>query len=177
MTKSKAQTGTKAKPKAKPKKKAAPVAAASLKAPTPNVNVETSTQDMEKVKTMSKEKVNPAAKSVEEFNAFGKDVWEAFLASSKVAAKGVEALNAECMAYTKVLLEDGAAASKAMVKAKTMQELVDLQTEFARSCFDSYMSQSTKLGEMTAKTAQEAFEPLNARFQAATEKFNVPFAA
>jgi phasin family protein len=108
---------------------------------------------------------------------FGKDTVEAIVAAGTVTAKGVEAINAEVLAYSKSAFEDSVAAAKAVLAAKTLKEVVDLQTDFAKTAFEGYLHQSSKLGELTAKITQEAFEPINTRFQAAVEKFVKPLAA
>jgi phasin family protein len=118
-----------------------------------------------------------AAKGYENMTDFGKETVEAFVAVGTATAKGVEAINAEVLAFSKAHFEDSVAAAKAVLGAKTLKEVVDLQTDFAKSTFESYLQQSSKLGELTAKLTQEAFEPLNARFQAAVEKFVKPLAA
>ena len=61
--------------------------------------------------------------------------------------------------------------------AKTLQEFIDLQSGYAKTAFDGYVAQSTKLGEMTSKLAKDAFAPINVQVQAAVEKFGKPLAA
>ena len=95
----------------------------------------------------------------------------------QTALSGYEAINADVLAYSKSTFEDSVAAAKAVLAAKTLKEVVDLQTDFAKTAFEGYLHQSSKLGELTAKITKEAFEPINARFQAAVEKFVKPLAA
>ena len=118
-----------------------------------------------------------AVKGFEQFNTLGKDNMEAVVAFSTTYAKGIEAINAELMAFAKKSIEDGVTATKALMGAKTVKELVDLQSDFAKTSFDELMSKTSKLGEMYAKVAQEAFEPINARVSDTMEKFAKPMAA
>lgn len=89
-----------------------------------------------------------AVKGFEQFNALGKDNMEAVVAFSTTYAKGIEAINAELAAFAKKSLEDSVTATKALMGAKTVKELVDLQSDFAKTSFDEMMSKSSKLGEM-----------------------------
>jgi phasin family protein len=118
-----------------------------------------------------------ATKGFEQFNTLGKENIEAAVAFSTTYAKGIEAINAELMAFAKKTIEDGVTATKALMGAKTVKELVDLQSDFAKTSFDEMMSKGSKLGEMYAKVAQQAFQPINARVAETMEKFGKPLAA
>ena len=118
-----------------------------------------------------------AVKGFEQFNSLGKENLEAVVAFGTTYAKGIEAINAELLAFTKKAVEDSVSATKALMGAKTVKELVDLQSDFAKTTFDELMSKSSKIGEMCAKVAQEAFEPINARVTETMEKFGKPVAA
>lgn len=134
------------------------------------------TKEFVDVEAATKKGAEMAAKSYDDIMAFNQDNFDAFVEFGKATAKGVEELNAEVLAFNKVALEENIAAAKAVMGAKTVQEAVDLQTEWAKAWFDSYMSQATKVGEMTAKVAQEAFAPVNDRVTAAVEKVVKPAA-
>lgn len=119
---------------------------------------------------MSQERIEALVKGLDEVSIFGKQNVEAIIAASNAAAKGFETLNAEVLAYGKSAVEDSIAASKALFGAKTLQELVELQASYAKISFDSFVQQSTRLGELSAKLAQDALEPINARVQATVGK-------
>ena len=51
-------------------------------------------------------------------------------------------------------------ASKTMIRAKSVKELAESQTEFTKSFFDSWMASAGKLSEISARMTQEAFEPV-----------------
>lgn len=134
------------------------------------------TETYDKVVSAGKEGVAAAAKGYDKFVAFGQENFEAMLAAGNAAAKGVEEINAEVVAYGKVALEDNMAAAKALLTAKTLQDAVDMQTEWFKTSLDAYVSQATRLGEMTVKAAQDAFQPVNARLSVAVENLIRPAA-
>jgi len=139
--------------------------------------IKAGTEAATKAFTLGKDRVEAVVKSYDDVAAFSKDNVDAIMAAGNAATKGVEALNAEFLAFGKSAMEDSIAAAKAAMGAKTLQDLIELQTEFAKTSFDSYLQQSSKLGEMAARVAQDTFEPINARVQAAVEKFVKPIAA
>ena len=65
----------------------------------------------------------------------------------------------------------------AMRPGQSSREIVDLQSEYAKTSFDNIVSEGTKISEMTVKVANEALEPINARMNAAVEKMSKPVAA
>ena len=139
--------------------------------------IKASTEAAAKAFNMSKDRVEAVVKSYDDVATFGKDNVEAIMAAGNAATKGVEALNAEFLAFSKSAMEDSIAAAKAAMGAKTLQDLIELQTDFAKTSFDSYLQQSSKFGEMAARVAQDTFQPINARVQAAVEKLVKPIAA
>jgi phasin family protein len=61
--------------------------------------------------------------------------------------------------------------------AKTLREFLDLQAEIAKSSFDSWVEESTKLGELGAKFVNEVMEPIQEQVSVAVEKMMKPAAA
>ncbi len=128
----------------------------------------------EDVMTVSKKSVETATKSYDDVLTFNRETLEALMQAGSVAAKGVEEINAELLTFNKVAFEDGVEAAKAVMSAKTVQEAVDLQTEWVKASFDGYLAQATKVGELAAKATQSMFEPVNARVAAFVEKAAKP---
>ena len=115
------------------------------------------------------EGVEKMTKGVEEATKFGQDNVEAMVASGKVMAKATEEMNAEIIAFSKKSYQDSMAAAKELTSAKSVSEFFEKQTAFAKTSFEAYVAEATKLNEIYSAAAKDAFEPLNARFTAATE--------
>lgn len=128
------------------------------------------TENYEKAFESARVKAEEIVKNYDEIAVTGKDNVEAVVAASTAYTKGMEAIAGEWMAFTKAALEQNMANAKAVMSAKSVQEMMDLQTSFAKSNFDGFVSQSTKMGEMAAKVAQDAIEPINARVTVAMSK-------
>lgn len=119
-------------------------------------------------KTME-EGVEKMSKGLEDASQFGQQNVEAMVASGKAFAKAAEELNAEVLAYSKKSYEDSMAAAKEMTTVKSVSELFEMQTNFAKTAFEGIVAEATKLNEMYAAATRQAFEPINARFTAAAE--------
>lgn len=119
---------------------------------------------------MNKQNLEAAAKGFDDVSKQSRQALEAAMNASTVTTRGFEAINAENMAFAKTQFDESVAAAKAAFGARTLQDLIDLQTGFAKSAFDAYMAQSTKVSEIATKLAQEVFEPINTQVQAAMER-------
>lgn len=118
-----------------------------------------------------------AVKGYDKFLGLGKENLEAVVAAATVAGKGVETIHNETYAFSKQSIEDAVAATKAVLASKSAHEAFELQTDFAKSAFDHYVSQVTKMNEIFAATAKEAFSPLQGRYQAWVEAVQTSRAA
>jgi phasin family protein len=107
-----------------------------------------------------------AVKNYDQFLGYGKDTVEAYMKAANVAGKGAETLHNEIFAYSKQSLEDTIAATKALLASKSMHEAFELQSDFAKTAFDSYVSQMTKVGEIVTATAKDSLAPIQGRVQA-----------
>lgn len=110
-----------------------------------------------------------AVRSYDSVLSYGKDTLEAYVKSATVAGKGIESINSEIYAYSKDAIEDSIAAGKAILGSKSVHDAFELQTGFAKSAFESYVSELTKFSELLTTTAKESFAPLQSRAQAWVE--------
>ena len=107
-----------------------------------------------------------AIKNYDAVLGYGKDTAEAVMKSATVAGKGVESLNNELYAYSKQSLEDSITATKAIMGSKSLHEAFEYQSDFAKSAFESYISEMTKFGELFTATTKDSFAPLQGRVEA-----------
>ena len=120
-------------------------------------------------KKAMEEGVEKMSKGFEDASQFGQENVEAMVASSKVIAKAAEEMNAEVIAFSKKNYEDSMAAMKEMGAVKSVSEFFEMQTTLAKTSFEGFVAEATKLNEMYAAAAKDAFAPINARFTAAAD--------
>jgi len=109
-------------------------------------------------------------KIVEEFTELTRGNVEALVASSKVAARGVEALSQEAAEYSRKSFEEVSTALRSFTEVKSAADLFRVQSELAKSQFDSIVAESSKMSEAMIKLAGEVFEPLSSRYSVAAER-------
>ena len=102
---------------------------------------------------------------------------EAVLASGTSLVKGLEDISKVMFGLVESSSERGVEAAKAMISAKTMNEVVDLQANYARSSVEQFFADSNRISELGAKVANEIAAPLSERFTVAVERLRKPLAA
>jgi phasin family protein len=118
-----------------------------------------------------KDAVEKSLTALNDINTHSKSNLEAVVASVTAATKGAETLGAHALAYSKKSMEDHVAAAKALTSARSVQEVVELQTTWAKSAMEAYMAEMNKASEIVAASVKETMTPINARVTAAVEKF------
>lgn len=116
-------------------------------------------------------------KSYGDLAGFGKGNVEAVVKSSTIVARGFEELSRQFMALAQSNMEHSVATAKAALNCTTLKQVVDLQSDFAKTTFDKLVSEGNKLSELSYKFTNEAIEPLQARMTLAVETFGKPLAA
>ena len=92
--------------------------------------------------------------------------------AARVSAKGAQELNTRGLAYFQGAMGNWMEATCTMAGAKSFQEAVELQTNFAKSALDEYMSQMSAMSSLMADTMREASEPLQAHAGQFVEKLH-----
>lgn len=142
---------------------------------------EAAQKNLEQAITMAKDNVEKASQTVfkgyDQFNTLTQGNYEAMTKSLGILSKGLESVSKAWADYTKVSVDSTMAFGKQVLGAKSLNEVVDLQNSFTKSAFDSFVAESTKISEMSVKTASEAIEPIKARVDEAVGTLSRPLAA
>lgn len=124
----------------------------------------------EDVNERAKSAMEKSAKMAEEFADLARGNVEALVASSKVAAKGVETLSQEAADYGRKSFEEASAALKSFAEVKSATDFFKLQSDYARSAFDAAVAESAKVSEAFLKIAGDVAEPITSRYSVAAER-------
>ncbi|QDH73055.1 phasin family protein [Brevundimonas sp. M20] len=142
---------------------------------TAKATVEKTTAQAEKFQAAGakafREGVDKSVAGLAELNAEGKKNVEALVASATAAQKGAETLSAASLAYGKKSWEDGVAAAQSLASARSVQELIELQTSWAKSAAETYLSEVSKMTDVFTASVKDSFKPINERVTASVEKF------
>jgi hypothetical protein len=112
------------------------------------------------------DKTAKLCKNVGEFN---KDTLEAYIESATVAGSGLQSVAQETSSYAKQAIEDAIAASKAMMGSKSINDMVEIQTSFAKTAFSGYVGHLSRFNKTLVSAAKQSCAPLQARVEAAAE--------
>ncbi|HEX8660596.1 MAG TPA: TIGR01841 family phasin [Brevundimonas sp.] len=116
-----------------------------------------------------KETVERSLSTLNQLNDVSKKNLEAVVASIGAATRGAEAIGAQAMSYSKSSVEQGVDAARALSAVKSVQEAVELQTNFARTALETYLAEMNRMSETVAASVKESLAPLNERATAAME--------
>lgn len=103
-------------------------------------------------------------KGFEEFQKAGKDGFDAAVRSFGEMNKGFQAIAAEVTDYSKKAFEDGTRAFEQLIGAKSIEQAVEIQSQYAKKAYDAYVAEVSKLGEMYVGLAKDAYKPVEAAF-------------
>lgn len=117
-----------------------------------------------------KDGVEKTLAALNEANVYSKKNLEAVVASVTAATKGAEAMGAEAVAFSKKTFEDNVAAAKTLAGAKSFQEVVELQTNFAKTAVEAYVAQLSRASEIFQASVKDSVKPLNERVTATVER-------
>ena len=106
----------------------------------------------------------------EEASELTKGNVEAIVASSKIAANGVQTLGQEAADFGRKSFEEASAALRSFAEVKSPVDFFRLQSEFAKTQFDAMIAESSKVSEAVIKLAGEVAQPLATRYSAAAER-------
>ena len=96
----------------------------------------------------------------EEYQRLSKEGFDTAVRSFAEANKGFQALTAEMNDYSKRAFEDSCRAWEQLVGAKSFERAFEIQSQYAKNAYDSYIAEVSKLGEMYASLARNAYKPV-----------------
>ena len=102
----------------------------------------------------------------DEFQKAGRDNFDAGVRSFGEVSKGLQAITARMTDYSKRAFEDGTRAFEQLISAKSFEQVVEIQSQYAKKAYDAYIAEVSKLGEMYVGLARNAYAPVE---QAATK--------
>lgn len=103
-------------------------------------------KNFEDLQTVAKENVDTAVKS------FG------------ALSKSGQAIAVEMADYSKKSFEQGTATVEKLFGVKSLDKAFEVQSEYATSAYEGFVAQASKIGELYADFAKEAYKPFETAF-------------
>jgi phasin family protein len=104
--------------------------------------------------------IEPIQKASEEFQKVSKNNFDATVRSYAELNKGFQAIAAKMTDYSKQAFEDASHAFEQLVGAKSLEHIFEIQSQYAKKAYDTWVAEASKLGEMYAAVARDAYKPV-----------------
>jgi len=98
-------------------------------------------------------------KNFEDLQQVGKENMDSAMKCWGALSKGTQAIAVEMADYTKKTFEDGTAALEKLFGVKSFDKAIEVQTEFAKTAYEGFVAEASKLGELYADLAKESYKP------------------
>ena len=102
--------------------------------------------------------------SFDELQKAGKENMDVAVKSMGAVTKGFQALAAEAADYSKRSFETGTKAMEGLLGAGSLDKAVEVQSDYARTAYEGYVSQATKVSEIMSAMARDMYKPYEAMF-------------
>jgi hypothetical protein len=114
----------------------------------------------EEAKRVGQEIQQEAERTGRQFQRAGEQGFDAMAQSWSELNQGWASIAAEVTGYSKSALEDATRAWERVIRAKTLGDVVEVQTEYAKKAYDNHIAQVSKLGQMYTRILESAFKPV-----------------
>lgn len=133
---------------------------------------ETQWQDAASLLTDSMEKASTTMmNNLNDYTSVYRDMTNASLQYCQTWAKGCEELGRSYVGLWQSVSQDCMAAFKSVVSARNVQDAVSAQSDFLRQQCEKIMTETSRMGEVYAKTASEAAEPVQSQWSTMTSRY------
>jgi len=98
-------------------------------------------------------------KNFDEVQKMSKDSVDATMKSFGSLSKATQTIATEVADYSKKSFEDGTKVLEKLFGAKSLEKAIEIQTDYAKTAYEGFVAQATKMSEMYADLAKEAYKP------------------
>jgi phasin family protein len=106
----------------------------------------------------------------------GRENFAAAAKANRALSEGMQAIGQEILTYARSSLESASQVATALLEAKTLDEVIQLNTDLAKTSLETMLARSAKLSEMGVSVANEALAPWGGRMGATFAKLVKPAA-
>jgi hypothetical protein len=100
----------------------------------------------------------------EDMQKVAKDNMDAAVKAFGAFTKNAQTLTTEAADYAKKSYEANAAHVEQLFGVKTLDKAIELNTQYAKSAYEGFVAQTTKMSNLYADIAKEAMKPVEAAF-------------
>ena len=97
--------------------------------------------------------------NIEDVQKMSKDNMDATMKSFGMLSKATQAIATEVADYSKKSFEDGTKVVEKLLGVKSLEKAIEIQTDYAKTAYEGFVAQATKIGELYADLAKETYKP------------------
>jgi phasin family protein len=105
---------------------------------------------------------------VEDIQQYGKEHLETVVASATTLQNGIQTIATAYGDYTKKSFEDTRSYVEKLSGVKSLDKAIEVQTEFAKSAYETFVAESQKIAGLYTDLAKQTFKP----FEGMVAKFS-----
>jgi hypothetical protein len=117
-------------------------------------------QAIQSISTPIQEDLEPFQNATDNFQKIGKDKYDAMVRSYCELNKGLQAIATRWTEFSKQSFEDATRTFERLVSVKSLEQVFEIQSAYAKRAYDNWVAEASKLGEMYANVAREAYKPV-----------------
>lgn len=110
----------------------------------------------------SNSRITHMTNSFEDMNKAGKDMMDNGMKAASTLASGLQSFAGEAAEYSKKSYEHGTKAVEQLMAVKSLDKAFEVQADYAKSAYEAFIAQSTKMTEMMTAVAKDAYKPFEA---------------
>jgi hypothetical protein len=99
-------------------------------------------------------------KLTDQSQTMSKEGFEAALRSYGELNKGFQAITANMTDYSKRAFEDATRAFEQLAGSKSVEQAIQIQSQYAKKAYDTWLTEASKLSEMYVGLARDAYRPV-----------------
>ena len=96
---------------------------------------------------------------VEDIQQYGKEQLDTAVASATTLQQGMQAIASAYGDYTKKSFEDTKSMVEKLSGVKSLDKALEVQTEFAKSSYETFVAESQKIAGLYTDLAKQTFKP------------------
>jgi hypothetical protein len=97
---------------------------------------------------------------LEDIQQYGKEHLETVVASATTLQNGIQTIATAYGDYTKKSFEDTKSFVEKLSGVKSVDKALEVQTEYARSAYESFVAESQKIAGLYTDLAKQTFKPI-----------------
>ncbi len=101
----------------------------------------------------------PMFNSLDDLTRYNKENMDMAMRSLEVISKNMQALAVGAADYSKRSIEQGTVALEKMLGADSMETAMEVQSDYIKTAYESFIAESNRVSELYADVAKEVYRP------------------